>query len=185
MESTKIVRIECQGVASAPVDEFSPLQGDLKSLSDIDYEAFKKEIIEIGFKFSLHVWENEDKKWITDGHQRITALKRMRADGWEIPNIPYSLVFAADINEAKQALLGAASQYGKVTETGLKNFLNDVQIDPIRLENFRLPDIEMPIFIETHLRMPEFQEPDKKADPVLKEPDLKQCPNCGVILDNG
>lgn len=31
----------------------------------------------------------------------------------------------------------------------------------------------------------EFDEPDEKSDPTLKEAQLKTCPNCGVIIENG
>jgi hypothetical protein len=155
MTETKTVRIECEGVKVADINDFSALQGDLKTLSDDAYSGLKAEIIEEGFSFSLHVWEHEGKRWIEDGHQRITALKRMREEGWEIPPIPYSLVYADDVQQAKRKILGAASQYGKVSETGLKDFLKDIHLDPIRLENFRLPEIKMPQFIETHLRFDE------------------------------
>jgi hypothetical protein len=31
----------------------------------------------------------------------------------------------------------------------------------------------------------EFKEPNAKNEPELKEPELKTCPNCGVIIENG
>ena len=41
----KTVRIECEGVKTADIDDFTPLQGDLKTLSDSDYAGLMDEII--------------------------------------------------------------------------------------------------------------------------------------------
>jgi ParB family chromosome partitioning protein len=158
MAQEKTVLIACEGIKTADIDDFSPLQGDLKTLADSDYAGLKAEIIEEGFSFSLHVWEEGEIKWIEDGHQRITALKRMRAEGWTVPAIPYSLVFADDIQQAKRKLLGGASSYGKVQEEGLRDFLSTMKIDPTRLMNFNFQTIEMPKFIATHLRFDEITQ---------------------------
>jgi hypothetical protein len=169
MSQKKTVRIACEGVKTADIEEFAPLQGDLKTLEDSAYSGLKAEIIEEGFSFPLHVWEQAEKKWIEDGHQRITTLLRMRSEGWTVPPIPYSLVFAEDVQQAKRKLLGAASQYGKVQEEGLRVFLSDLKIDPVRLKNFNFPMIEMPSFIKTHFR---FDTQDLGITPLDQTPPL-------------
>ena len=180
----KTVRIECEGVKTADIDDFTPLQGDLKTLSDSDYAGLMAEIIEEGFSFSLHVWEQGQTKWIQDGHQRIITLKKMRKDGWEIPPIPYSLVMADNMQQAKRKLLGAASAYGKVNEQGLLMFLKDLEIDPLRLStNFALPKIDMPKFIELNMsNIVRTSEPPTGAKEYSEESFttmLHQCPKCG------
>lgn len=49
------------------------------------------------------------------------------------------------------------------------------------------PDFDLDLLgiKDFNLDAPEFEEPDQKGDPVLKEPQLKLCPNCGVVIENG
>lgn len=143
----KQIAISCKGANSADLSAFVELQGELKTLSPANYEALRAEIIEQGFSFSVHVWDNGGALTLLDGHQRIRTLKKMIEEGWAVGPIPYSLVFADNYQQAKTKLLGAASNYGDTTEAGLAKFLVDMKIDPVKLSNFPLPKINMPAFI--------------------------------------
>lgn len=148
MEPEKSVHIACLGADVASLDEFVELQGDLKSLSKENYEALKTEIIEQGFSFPPNVWFHDGKKYLLDGHQRVRVLRRMREEGFTIPPIPFSVVEANSMDQAKIKLLGAASQYGKTEEKGLAAFISDLQIAPLKLKAFPLPQINMAKFVQ-------------------------------------
>lgn len=147
----KTLKIACIGHSQAALDAFTEFQGELKTLSAADYEALRHQMAEGGFSFPLNVWKDGDGLFILDGHQRLRTLKKMQEEGWQIPELPYSLVEADSVQEAKRKLLAAASQYGKATEAGLAAFLKEVQITPIELAaNFPLPGINMPKFVEVN-----------------------------------
>jgi hypothetical protein len=155
MNTPNVVRIECEGFSSAPLDSFKELQGELKTLPPAHFEALRTEIQEHGFSFAVHVWKGlqGDELHLLDGHQRIRTLKKMRDSGWAVPPIPYSLVDAKDYHEAKLKLLAGASQYGETSENGLAKFLQDVKIDPIKLAaQYPLPKLEMPKFLEKFMK---------------------------------
>ena len=110
------------------------LQGTLKTLSDENYLKLKNEILEDGFSFAVHVFEDLEsgKIYIIDGHQRITALKRMKDEGFNIPQIPVVFVEADNLDHAKRKVLAAASQYGNFNQSGAEQFIktiNGIDID--------------------------------------------------------
>lgn len=89
------------------------LQGNLKTLYDHEYQKLKRQILENGFSFAVHVWADPDGKYhILDGHQRCEALRRLREEGVDVGDVPCVTVEAKSKAEAVKKLLGAASQFG-------------------------------------------------------------------------
>lgn len=178
-----IIKIACQGAAALDLSEFTEFQGDLKSLSKADYSALKKQIIEQGFSFTVHVWRDRGYNHILDGHQRLRTVRKMVAEeGWECPSIPVSYVEADSYEQAKKKLLGAASQYGKITSAGLYEFMSDAGIDVDYLEeSTRLPEFHLETFKNEYIHEVVYNDPEPEKPLKYKTetvfPELSPGPN--------
>ena len=134
-----MIQIKCETKDSLPLEELTNLQGDLKTLSKENAEKLKKQIRDNGFIVPFFVWRNGETNYILDGHQRQDVLRQMEADGEEIPErFPVVYVEADDMKDAKKKLLAINSQYGKMTEEGLFNFIEDIDFQFDVLEEFEL-----------------------------------------------
>lgn len=153
------IDIKCQGSHSLALDDLTVLQGELKSLSTVNYNKLKKEILELGFSSPIHVWVNNDVNYILDGTQRCRTLRKMVEEGYGVPALPVVSVEARDINEAKRKVLALTSQYGKIEGDGLYEFLNDTDISITDIEeSFHFPELNIEKFKE------EFYEPTQDKD---------------------
>lgn len=151
MESNeKVVRIEVRGAAAVPLDMLKPFQGELKTLGREDYERLRHNILTYGYSFTIHTWVHEGEHYIIDGHQRLFTLKKMRdEEGFVVPELPISYVEAASFGEAKRKVLAGVSQYGKLTEESVMEFMRSADIPFEDLAaNFSLPGIDMEKFME-------------------------------------
>lgn len=119
--------VKCEGNESKSIDELIALQGELKVLSDPNYSRLKNRILEFGFLEPITIWR--DRNEILNGHQRVTTLKRMRDEGYEIPAIPVNSVSVKDKAEAKRIILSLTSQYGVMTEGSLAEFIREAELD--------------------------------------------------------
>lgn len=181
MTETKLeVVVKCKGSRLLDIDEMHEFQGDLKDLSTQDYEKFKKIVLRHGYSYASHVWlDPKTNKWmLLDGHQRKRLLTRMRAEGYFIPLLPVVEVEADSWEQAKEKLLAGTSQYGKMTEQGLYEFITDAKIDPALLDtHYRLPGIEnnhfLSSFYDQSEPLPIENEPTSNAS-------LTKCPECGL-----
>ena len=138
----KQIKIVCSGADLMSIEEMIHFQHDLKNLSEENYQKIKLSITDLGFSEPISIWQNEGKNYILGGHQRHTALKKMRDEGYEIPLIPVSLVEADNIKQAKKKVLALTSQFGTMTQDGLINFceMNEINIDDM-MKEFRFPEI--------------------------------------------
>jgi len=145
------------------IADLREFQGDLKSLSAADYEKLRGEILQLGFSFTFAVWKSGTNAFILDGHQRKRTLMKMREEGWRIPPVPVSFTFADSFKEAKQKLLGAASQFGKIEGQGLYEFMAEAQITVDELaERVRFPELDMQMFRQEYFEIPNMY--DAKID---------------------
>lgn len=148
------IKISCNVNDRLPLDKFLPLQGRLKSLTEINYQKLKREIIETGFAYPIYCWQCPDTQqlYIIGGHQRILCLKKMQSEGFIIPDVPYITVFAKDKFEARRRVLQDISQFGTVNDLGLLEFLEVSKIEFSDLvKSFQLPDFNIAQFQATFL----------------------------------
>ena len=141
------IAFEGEFVGIAPKD-LLPFQGELKSLSKENYKKLKKEIVETGFSYPIHVWEDKGKYYLIDGHQRTRAIIQMQVEGYYVPEkLPCVSVHAKDYKEAKRRVLQGVSQYGKIEEDGLYEFMHDADfsIDEVK-DSFDIPNVDLPNF---------------------------------------
>lgn len=122
---------------TAPLDSFNELQEDFK-ISDPDKLAkLQMLIITRGFKYAFKAWQDSSGKlWIIDAHQRRKALIALRKAGFEIPDIPYEPIYAADKKEAVEEIAAYNSEFGKKNPDTL--LFEKYQIDTDTLERFNL-----------------------------------------------
>ncbi len=138
------LKIKCQGATSVSIHKLLDFQGDLKVLSDENYEKFKSELLELGFSEPISVWKDpKGKLYILNGHQRRKTILNMLEEGILVPDLPINLVEADDIKQAKKKVLALTSQFGELTQDGLLNFCEaaDLNIDDI-LGEFNFPEVK-------------------------------------------
>ena len=144
----KVIKIECTGTENIDLDNLTELQGNLKDLSKENYDRLKGSIIKYGFSFPLFVWKSEGKNFIIDSHQRKKTLQKLKDEGYKIPPLPTVFINAKDRIEAKEKLLQLNSNYGKITQDGLYEFINepDFEISQDMLQDIDLPEFDMDKF---------------------------------------
>lgn len=144
----RTIDIRCTGAATARLEDLVPLQGKLKSLDKERYRKLKKALLDHGFSFPFFVWKRpratapkakgnkhqsadaqEFDLCILDGHQRDRVLRRLKAQGYDIPPLPVDFIEAKDEQEARKKILLLSSQYGEMTENTLLEFLKESEID--------------------------------------------------------
>lgn len=137
--------VKCHAKDHLSIDELTPLQGQLKNLTNQNYEKFKKQLLELGFSAPFFVWKDNETNYIGDGHMRLYTLKQMRDEGIHIPDqLPVVYFDAKDKKEAKKKVLAFTSQYGEMTIEGLSDFAIDggIEFNEI-VESFRFPEIDL------------------------------------------
>jgi hypothetical protein len=146
--------VTCKGVKNfLPADELSILQGDLKTLSNANYNKLKNSIIEHGFCSPIYIWKSGVKKIknnILDGTQRKITVTRMITEGYEFPLLPVVYIEAKTRKEAKVILLKMTSAYGKITKPGFIDFTTDLNMDALIDINFDAFDVG-PLLFELDL----------------------------------
>lgn len=154
MSETPInVRITCDVKDWAALKDLNPIQGDLKKISKKNYRRLKKSILDHGINAPFLVWQDGEKLWILDGHQRKTTLEKMGGrKEYDVPHLlPIVKVQAESYADAKRQVLTMVSQYGSLTEEGFSDFLSDVDFDLQDIANdFKLPDFDIESYIEKH-----------------------------------
>ena len=125
------------------VDDLEPLQGELKKLTDENFNKLRKSILEKGFKLVLHVWQNGGVNYLIDGHQRAHVLKQLKKQGIDVPKIPCAIIEAENYSQAKETVLLAVSQYGKIDKDGFEEFISG---EDFNLDDFDFPNIDDDFF---------------------------------------
>ena len=191
MSEAKQIKIACGSGIEMMLEDIIDLQGNLKELTDEKRRALRSQIEDTGFAFAPHVWKNpaDSKHYLIDGHQRMAVVRDMVKDGWVCPPIPVVTVEADSLQSAKVRVLQSVSQYGKVTNQGLFEFLQDIQLDPRGLDlKFDIPNINLEKFAEAFYPLP---NPDAAEPVVVPSTEVEQgqfsklvhtCPKCGFAF---
>jgi len=104
----------------AAIADLLPTQGELKDLSETNYNKLKNNIVRRGFIDPVSVWEDsKGLKHLLNGHQRQRVLTK---ENWNEP-IPYFNIPAKDLQEAAAIVLELTSQYGTITQEGLDSHI--------------------------------------------------------------
>src|SRR5258705_11507005 len=151
------VQRRCKAAVNIDLAELIPLQGELKELSDVNFEKLKQSILKHGITFPFFIWQNGGENYILDGTQRDRVLKRMAEEDYKIPPLPCALIEAKNRKEAAEKILLISSQYGRVTDEGLYEFLSTNDLDFGELEPLlELPALDLDEFKEGWMTEPDF-----------------------------
>ena len=124
-------------------------QGNLKDAKD--HEKLLRVLQKRGFDIPLILWfkSNNAAKgaaYLLDGHQRQTVMVDNDVNDNGNYEVPYIRIDAATITEAKARLLEITSQYGTITEQGLREYLQAADLpvaETLELVSFdALPDLD-------------------------------------------
>lgn len=154
---------------TAPISELQATQGELKFLSEENYNKLKKNIERHGFDIPVTVWvDSQGEKWLLDGHQRKHVLE---TEGWNEP-IPYLVIKAPNMQTAAERLLAITSQYGTITQEGLDEYIAKFELpemETLEMTNFD-GVFQFPIDVEVPEESDDFEvEPEPDVEVVSKE----------------
>lgn len=139
---------------------------NLKQVESSSLEKLKNSLKKNNFIQPFNVWKDpKGKLWILDGAHRQKAMKELEQEGVKIPkNLPANFVKCRNKSEAAKLVLVYSSYYAKMTELGLKEYLE--------INKLALVDItsEIDLNIDMNLLLPENAFGD---DPDMQKPDKK------------
>jgi DNA modification methylase len=115
---------------SLPVIDYrglEPLQGNLKDLTEKNYDKLKRVLERRGFTVPVFIWKHDGVNYLMDGHgrQRVMLREQMNDDGNYA--VPYILIEATDRRDAKAQLLEISSQYQTITQEGFDEFTDELE----------------------------------------------------------
>lgn len=146
----KIIPITCTGTSAISISDLVDLQGNLKSRSVEQIGKLRNQILKHGFSFPFFVWKDKKINYTLDGHGRTGVVKTLLEEGYLFKNgsgettdkLPCDFISAKDKKEAKEKLLALNSQFGKITEQGFNDFINELNFE-IDFESIKM-DLELP-----------------------------------------
>jgi len=114
--------------------QLEPFQGNLKDLTESNYDRLKKSFTEKGLFVPLFVWENQGHFKILDGHGRERLFSKEGAqfltkDGTKTHEVPCLIVQANNLKDAKEKLLIISSQFQSITQEGFDEFTAHLDAD--------------------------------------------------------
>ena len=170
------VQIRCKAAVNLDLDQLTPMQGDLKELSQSNFNKLKQSILRHGITFPFFVWQDNGKNLILDGTQRDRVLLKLVAAGYECPPLPCALIDAKDKREAAEKILLISSQYGRMTEESLDEFLAENDLSFLELAD----ELELPSIGDAYFKDPnEFSAAGEDDQGRLDQKKPVMCPECG------
>ncbi len=128
----KTIKIRCKASSGLTLrlDQMTPIQGGLKSLSRERFEQLANRLKK-GYKEPIGIWKHRGKNYILSGTQRYRVLTHLvDKEGWTCPPLPVNIIQADSMKEAMEDLLGLAGSYGEIEDQELYEFMHKHKIDP-------------------------------------------------------
>ena len=171
MEPTVIIK--CTGAAEVALDELNLLH-HFKTMSEEDYAHGRNVLIERGFKFPFSIWIDPDGvKWVVDGAQRTTILKRMFVDGIKLPEkFPAILVEAENKADAAKDIIASESKFADIDPAEFTDFLTEYEIKWDDVEDWaNIPELGAS------------EDDEGKSDGGSKQLKQVTCPACQHVFE--
>ena len=176
----KTIAIRCTAAVNLQLRELTPLQGELKELTGANFEKLKRSILKHGITFPFFIWQDNGTNFILDGTQRDRVLRKLAAEGYHIPALPCAIITATDKREACEKILLISSQYGKMTNESLYEFISKNELEFLELEEMLdLPQIKLEEFKIGWLQEPDFEPASADEQGRLDKKNPVTCPECG------
>lgn len=135
--------VEWKELKFIQTDTFKKLKPEL-------FEKLKESLIENNFIENFKVWHSDDTIYCLDGFHRIKALNDIETFGhkgkfYKVPaKFPAAFIDCKDREEASRLVLIYSSQYAKIQQAGLEEFLNLNQLDLSIIKNqIEIPGIKL------------------------------------------
>lgn len=117
-------------------ENFKELTGEAK-------HKLKASIVSNNFMQPFYVWEDDaGTRWCLDGKHRSILLEELINEGAKVPyELPVTFIQCANKQQASRLVLLFSSQYARITQEGLHDFitLNDLDFADLR-EQIDIPD---------------------------------------------
>lgn len=114
--------------------EIEPFQGELKDLTQDNYDKLLASIEKHGFFLPIFVWQNDGHNYCLDGHGRLRVLNKEKMEfdnsGHDIPVV---FIEADNIKDAKEKLLKITSQYQHITQEGLDQYIAEAELPEVEI----------------------------------------------------
>jgi hypothetical protein len=114
--------------------EIEPFQGELKDLTQDNFDKLLASIEKHGFFLPVFVWQSDGHNYCLDGHGRLRVLNKEQIEfdntGYEIPVV---LIEADNVKDAKEKLLKITSQYQHITQEGLDQFIAEAELPEVEI----------------------------------------------------
>ena len=170
------IAIRCRAAINLSLNDLIPLQGGLKELSATSFQKLKQSILRHGITFPFFVWQSDGNNYILDGTQRDRVLLKLVAAGYECPPLPCALIDAKDKREAAEKILLISSQYGRMTEESLDEFLAENDLSFLELAD----ELELPSIDDAYFKDPnDFSAAGEDEQGRLDQKKPVKCPECG------
>ena len=105
-------------------------------------------LIKYQFIDPFKVWQDGEKLYCLDGRHRFLDLTHLKDSGVEVPDqLPATFLDCENITEAAELVLVYSSQYAKITNQGLFEFVSKFKIDlPELNQTINIPEFSMERF---------------------------------------
>ena len=162
------IKIRCLYDALVPISELKPHNKNRNKHPDEQIRRLADILEYQGFRYPIKV--SRLSGFITSGHGRLQAALML---GMEAVPVNYQEYESSEQEYADLIADNSIALFAELDLAGINMDLGDLgpdfNIELLGLKDFRL-DVS------------DFQEPDAKGDPSLKDPKHTLCPNCGVVL---
>ena len=160
MNEREIIIHNPDSLPTVAIKDLKPLQGNLKTLSEDNYNKLKNSIIKFGFFVPIFMWNG----YVLDGHGRQRVMVK---EGWGNYKVPVVNIEAENELEAREKLLHITSQYQKITIEGLDEFYPDWQEIGVNFDG--LPNLG---------EIKDIEKKDKQDQDVFGKDKTIVCPSC-------
>ena len=167
-KTTGTIKITCDVKKHLTIEQLKPFQNsNFKEFTPRAKEKMRNSIVKHGFFAPIFVWKGKNK--ILDGHHRLMVVREMAEDGWTVPPLPVVEIEASSEKDAAEKILKITSEYARITDQGLEEFMETFELTDGDIEDVSL-------VVDTIPAIKEPEEPKEPADTfimkvVIKVPD--------------
>ncbi len=136
------IKIQCKGTVALPLDQLKLPPGKTKKHSQLEITRVGESIKKLGFLFPLNVVKWEGNYYVVDGEARLKALQELVFYGYEVEEIPCSLIRCRTEEELKRLVLISVSTNHAVTQVSLENLVRGTEMEGT-LAEYGFPSIDL------------------------------------------